>query len=114
MYKLKELRKNKKISQQELADKLNISRESISKYEKGEQEASYATLKKISNFFNVSIDYLLSASDEEIIMITKEDLFKLKEASETIKSITEKITAGINITIGDNNNIQFGNNNRGK
>lgn len=60
MDKLRELRKKKGISQQDLANDLNISRESISKYENGEQEASYDTLRRLSKYFNVSIDYLLN------------------------------------------------------
>ena len=57
--RLKELRKARKISQTRLAIELNISQNSISRYETGEREADYATLIAFADFFNVSIDYLL-------------------------------------------------------
>lgn len=116
MIRLKELRKKRKLSQQELADLLNISRESISKYEKGEQEATYQTLKRIAKIFNVSIDYLLDTTDDNLIVISKEDLIKLKNATETINDITSKLSSGININIGDNSpskiNIGYNKNNK--
>lgn len=116
MYRLKELRKLKKLSQQELADSLNISRESICKYEKGDQEASYQTLKRIAKFFNVSIDYLLDTTDDNLIVISKDDLLMLKNASKTINDITSKLSSGIKIEIGNNSptNINIGVNKNNK
>ena len=61
--RLKELRKARKISQTRLAIELNISQNSISRYETGEREADYATLIAFADFFNVSIDYLLERTD---------------------------------------------------
>ncbi len=112
MEKLKYLRNLNNISQKELAEKLNISRESISKYEKNEQEPSFATLKKIAKYFNVTIDYLLDSSDENLVLISKEDLQKLKTASQTIDAIAKKLDSqgknfdqSNNIQIGDHNSI---------
>jgi transcriptional regulator with XRE-family HTH domain len=42
---------------------LNMNQNSISRYETGEREADYATLIKIADYFNVSIDYLLERTD---------------------------------------------------
>ncbi len=61
--KLKELRKQKKISQIKLAMDLNISQNTISRYETGEREADYQTLIKIADYFDVSLDYLLERTD---------------------------------------------------
>ncbi len=61
--RLQELRKHKKISQVKLAIDLHLNQNSISRYEKGEREADYATLIKIADYFNVSIDYLLERTD---------------------------------------------------
>lgn len=62
--RLKELRKNKKMSQQELATFLGMKRENISNYERGViTNVSSDTLEKISELFDVSIDYLLGKSD---------------------------------------------------
>ncbi len=58
-FRLKELRKRKKISQIRLAIELNLNQNSISRYENLEREADYETLIKFADYFNVSIDYLL-------------------------------------------------------
>lgn len=112
MFRLRDLRVKKGISQKNLAESLNISRESISKYENGEQEPSYATLKRISKYFDVSIDFLLGSNDEDLIVISKQDLLRLKNAADTINDITEKLNNQTkysnnsnNITVGNGNTI---------
>ena len=61
--RLRGLRKSKGISQLKLAMDLSMSQNSISRYETGAHEADYATLIKIADYFNVSIDYLLERTD---------------------------------------------------
>ena len=61
--RLKYLRQQKGISQLKLAMDLTMNQNSISRYENGEREADYATLIKFADYFNVSIDYLLSRTD---------------------------------------------------
>ena len=56
---LVELRKEKGLSQGDVAKVLGTSRQVISRYERGEAEMTYATLAKLSKYFDVSIDYLL-------------------------------------------------------
>jgi len=51
------------MSQFELAEKLGVSQQTISKYEKGLREPDNATLVKLSEIFNCSIDYLLGRTD---------------------------------------------------
>lgn len=63
MVRLKELRKQKNISQLKLAMDLGLNQNSISRYETGEREADYATLIAFADYFNVSIDYLLERTD---------------------------------------------------
>lgn len=65
--RLYELRKQRKISQLRLALELNMNQNSISRYETGEREADYATLIRIADYFNVSIDYLLERTDNPAI-----------------------------------------------
>ncbi|MGN0447994.1 MAG: helix-turn-helix domain-containing protein [Acutalibacteraceae bacterium] len=62
--RLKEIRKSCGITQLKLALDLNISQNSISRYESGEREADYATLIRIADYFNVSLDYLLERTDD--------------------------------------------------
>ena len=60
--RLIELREQNGISQQQLADSLNITRQSLSLYEKAERTINIDLLVKIANYFNVSADYLLGLS----------------------------------------------------
>ncbi len=62
-FRLKSLRKARKLSQLKVALDLNMNQNSISRYENGEREADYDTLIKISDYFGVSVDYLLGRTD---------------------------------------------------
>ncbi|MBE6981533.1 MAG: helix-turn-helix transcriptional regulator [Ruminococcaceae bacterium] len=62
--RLKELRKSKGLSQLRLATELNTTQNTISRYETGEREPSIADLIKIADFFHVSVDYLISRTDD--------------------------------------------------
>ncbi len=108
--KIKELREKKGISQKELADYLNITQVQISKYELGKNEPDLNTTKKIAEYFNVTIDYLLGTSEENIILITKNDLETLKDSANKINKIVEKLTNNSNVHIGNNSNVQIGSN----
>ena len=57
--RLKGLREQRRISQQVLADFCEISKSTIARYENGEQDPTARTICKISDFFDVSVDYLL-------------------------------------------------------
>ena len=64
-FRLKQLRKEKNMSQLKLAFYLNMSQNTISLYETGERAADYACLIKFANYFNVSLDYLLGRTDKK-------------------------------------------------
>lgn len=57
--RIKELRKEKGITQNKFATELGISKCTISLYESGKREPDIATLLRIANYFDVSVDYLL-------------------------------------------------------
>lgn len=61
--KLVQLRKEKKRTQQEVADYLGVTRPAYTAYEKDSRNPDYETLKKIATYFNVTTDYLLGNSD---------------------------------------------------
>lgn len=69
--KLQELRKNRSLTQEELADALFVSRTAISKWESGRGYPSLDSLKQISRYFSVSIDELICP--EEIISAAEEE-----------------------------------------
>ena len=64
-FRLKELRKKKRISQLKLALDLEMNQNTISRYENLEREADYKTLIKLADYFNVSIDYLLGRTNDK-------------------------------------------------
>ncbi len=67
--KLQNLRKNKNLTQEELAEKLFVSRTAVSKWESGRGLPSIDILREIASFFSVSIDDLLSS--DKIITLAK-------------------------------------------
>ena len=69
--KIQELRKQKGLTQEELAEKLYVSRTAISKWESGRGYPNIESLKAIAKFFSVTVDELLSSG--EILTIAEED-----------------------------------------
>ena len=69
--KLQELRKNKGLTQEELAEALYVSRTAISKWESGRGYPSIDSLKEIAKYFSVTIDELLST--DEVLTIAEKD-----------------------------------------
>ena len=61
--RIKELRKERKLKQQELADEFSIKLRTYQGYEYGESYPEVAKLIAIADFFDVSVDYLLGRSD---------------------------------------------------
>ena len=61
--RLKELRKARHITQLKLAIDLNLTQNTISRYENGEREPGIAELLLIADYFNVSLDYLLERTN---------------------------------------------------
>ena len=70
-HKLQELRKQKGLTQEELAEVLFVSRTAISKWESGRGYPNIDSLKAIAKFFGVTIDELLSG--DELLSIAEED-----------------------------------------
>lgn len=69
--KLQMLRKQKGLTQEELAEVLYVSRTAISKWESGRGYPNIDSLKQIANFFSVTIDELLSC--DEVLIVAEED-----------------------------------------
>lgn len=61
--RLKEIRKNRGISQLKLALDLNTNQNTISRYETGKREPGLIELIKIADYFDVSVDYLLERTN---------------------------------------------------
>lgn len=63
MLRLKELREERNISQKYLGDLFNVAQNTISNWENGTREPDAATLMKLADIFEVSVDYLLGQTD---------------------------------------------------
>ncbi|MGO4498849.1 helix-turn-helix domain-containing protein [Paenibacillus sp. 2RAB27] len=61
--RLKYLRNQKSMTQEQLGQKINVTKVSISGYENSNRTPDMETLQKIADFFEVSVDYLLGRSD---------------------------------------------------
>ena len=62
--RIRTLRAEKKVGQNQLAQDINVSNASISYWENGRQEPSASALFKLANYFEVSVDYLLGITDD--------------------------------------------------
>lgn len=63
MKNLKTLRMEKGMSQQEFAEAIHASQNTVSQWENGTRKPAYDIVETLADFFNVSIDYLLGKSD---------------------------------------------------
>ncbi|MBP1917220.1 transcriptional regulator with XRE-family HTH domain [Lederbergia galactosidilyticus] len=74
--RLKLLRTNKKLTQQNMANFLGITRQGYAKYETGQSEPDNETIKKLADFFDVSTDYLLGRTDKPNEEKTAEEIYE--------------------------------------
>ena len=77
--KLLTLRKANDMTQEQLAEKLNVSRQSISKWESGQATPELEKIVTLSAVFNVSTDYLLKPSEIDILSVKTEMLEKQQQ-----------------------------------
>lgn len=62
--RISELREKHQLTQEELAKHLSISRASLSHYEKNRRVPDYEVVKKMADFFQVTVDYLIGRTDD--------------------------------------------------
>lgn len=87
--KLQLIRKNKGLTQEELAEKLSVSRQAVAKWESGQVYPEITNLIQISNLFNVTVDYLVR--DQECMISCA------NESDENIEQLIEfRLEANVN------------------
>lgn len=89
--RLKRLRKDKKLTQEQLGRKINVTKVSISGYENGNRSPDTETLQKIADFFDVTTDYLLGRSDNPVL--TAKDEKDIAKKLENILNSMDSDTA---------------------
>ena len=77
--KILKLRKQNGLSQEELASKLNVSRQAVSRWELGSTQPDAPNLLKLSDLFGVSIDWLLREGDMAEETQQAQTVFQVKE-----------------------------------
>ena len=90
---LKRLREEAGLSQQKLADQLGLTQQSIFSYETGAYEPDLSTLKRLADYFNTSIDYLVGNTEirHRIEKVEKFDLNKHEaQIMEEYRSLSAK------------------------
>ncbi|MGN0617848.1 MAG: helix-turn-helix domain-containing protein [Ruminiclostridium sp.] len=87
--KLKELREKNGLTQQQLADRIWVTKSTISNYELGERNPSPEILIKLSNVFHISVDSLLGIEKESPVLsiegLTDEDIELLEKTIELLR-----------------------------
>ena len=96
MIRLKELRRNARLSQERLGKVLNVAGNTIGQYECGKREPNLEILIKIADYFDVSIDYLVGRCDAKIqtpteLKLTPEQKLLIEETEDLSKVETLQV-----------------------
>ena len=85
------IRKERGYSQQQLADKLNLSKQAISNYETGKREPDYLTLEAIADVLNGPVSMLISPEDQERAL--SEIFATYPQAGQKLNDLGQQLTA---------------------
>ncbi|MFM9328317.1 helix-turn-helix domain-containing protein [Paenibacillus mesotrionivorans] len=89
------LREKRGLTQEDLANKIGISRASLSHYEKNRREPDYTTMTKLADFFHVSVDYLLGRTSEP----TQVTDMAVRDFSENLELSDEQLLEKFSFTV---------------
>jgi len=89
--KLIELRKEHKITQEELSKKIGVSRTTLVNYENGRRKPDYEILQRIADYFEVSTDFLLGRDENEF---TQDEETFLRDINWPVDKLKEKYDFG--------------------
>lgn len=95
MTRLKELRKEKKLTQKELAEETDIPYRTLQRWENGESQIKPEKAEKLADFFGVSVGYLLGYDDNNFEKQIRSDtltnlLYKMHTACVSLLEKTDK------------------------
>ncbi len=90
---LKQLREERHLSQKDISDFLGITRQAVASYELGKREPDYEILRKLADYFGVSVDYLLGrANCRDVNAFTVGKNIDLIKGNMTYKEMSEDIS----------------------
>ena len=91
--RIKQLRKKKGVSQSQLAEAIGVKNNTVSTWERGTRKPDFDALQLLSNYFEVSFEYLLGSSDKEEARVKPSqgvlDSCALSAKADEIKESTE-------------------------
>jgi len=96
------LREKLSMTQEDLSNKLGISRASLSHYENNRRAPDYETIVKIANLFHVSIDYLIGRTEDPHMVLDEE----VREFVDSLELSDEKIMEKFSLMI-DGKKLSF-------
>ena len=97
--RLKQLRLNSGLSQQELSDELNIGRSTLANYEQGKREPNFKTLEIIADYFNVDMNFLTGWKPTDSLGDYRKNLLYLKENEPDLIELYNEIHANDQLVI---------------
>lgn len=95
--RIRELRKEKKMTLRDLSDELEIPFTTLGNYERGDRQPNFETIRAIAEFFNVSVDYLIGRenirNDEELSLHTNFGLLRdlLRGADPKVRELVTEL-----------------------
>lgn len=103
--KIKELRISKNLTQQQLADELHVTKQAISKWEKGKSIPDITSVELLSSFFGVSADYLINdnieaAKSETTTVISSKRPNKLSAVLISLLAVTCAAVVALSVALG--------------
>lgn len=93
------LRKERGLTQEDIASKFNISTQAVSKWEKDSSSPDIMILKDLSKLLGVSIEYLLHGEEEQAVRIEKKDINKMILKVRILSSDGDKVNVNLPMPI---------------
>jgi len=98
--RLQALRKSQNLSQEQLAEKLDVSRQAISKWESGQANPDINNILKLSDIYEVSTDYILTGKELDNQIVYKDHIvYKEKRGFNKIHDLPASIRVALAILI---------------
>ena len=98
-FRIARLRKEKGFTQEDIANKFNISTQAISKWENDASSPDIMILRDLSNMLDVSIDYLLYGEEEQKVRVEKKDINKMIMRIKVLSSDGDDVSVNLPMTI---------------
>lgn len=98
--KFNELRRKKNYTQEQIAEKLNVSPQAVSKWENDLAYPDITLLKNIASLLDTSIDYLLGEEKPETVLLSPENKKDVSKMMLKIKVISDKEKVSVNLPVG--------------